>query len=207
MPLIRRRRVSLALEHVAQMAAAVAAHDLGALHAERAVGVAGDGAGDGVEEGGPAAAGLELLVGGVEGRLAGGARVDALARVVLVVLAAEGRLGALLADDAELFYGGALMLARVPSTVWPDRCRSITAVVLTWIQLRLPLAIALLHGMRHLSGVGGREQGTQEGDRGHRRAEGSWSNGRVEGGWWGSEGVVAEGVERADEGGEGRETH
>ena len=73
MPLIRRRRVPLPLEHVAQVAPAPAAGDLRPRHAEGGVGVAGDGAGDGVEVGGPAAAGFELVRRAVEGRVAGGA--------------------------------------------------------------------------------------------------------------------------------------
>ena len=54
-----------------QVPPAFRARDLGARHAERAVGVAGDGAGDGVKVGGPAAAGFELVGRGVEGRVAG----------------------------------------------------------------------------------------------------------------------------------------
>lgn len=106
MPLIRRIGVALALEHMPQMAAAIAAHDLRPLHPKRPVRVAGDGAGDGVEEGGPAAAGLEFLVGAVEGRLAGGAGVEALGGVVLVEFAGEGGFGAFLADDPELLCRG-----------------------------------------------------------------------------------------------------
>lgn len=61
---------------MAQVPAAAGADDLGARHAERAVRVAGHGAGEGVEVGGPAAAGLELVRGAVEGRGAGGAGLD-----------------------------------------------------------------------------------------------------------------------------------
>lgn len=105
MPLIRRRLIPLALEHVPEVAAAVRAHDLGALHAERAVRVALDGARHGVEEGGPAAARLELVRRLVQRRVAAGARVDAGAGGVFVVGAGEGGLGALFAEDAELFCG------------------------------------------------------------------------------------------------------
>ena len=62
--------------------------------------------GDGIIERRPAAAGLELLLGRVEGGVAGGAVVGALGGRVLVVLAGEGRLGALLANDAELSWEG-----------------------------------------------------------------------------------------------------
>lgn len=57
---------------MAQVAAALAAGDFGARHAEGGVGVAGHGAGEGVEVGGPAAAGFELVRRAVEGRVAGG---------------------------------------------------------------------------------------------------------------------------------------
>lgn len=77
MPLIRRRRIPLALEHMAQMAPAVAAHNLRARHAEGAVRVPRHGAGDAVEIGGPAAPGLELVRRAVEGRGAAGTGVDA----------------------------------------------------------------------------------------------------------------------------------
>lgn len=102
-PLIRGRRVSLAFEDVAQMATAVRADDLGALHAEAGVRMPRDCAGDAVEVRGPAATGLEFVVRLVEGCVACRARVDALAGHVLVVFAREGGFGALFAEDAELF--------------------------------------------------------------------------------------------------------
>ena len=60
------------------------------------------GAGDGIEEGGPAAAALEFVLGGVEGGVAADAGVDAGLGSVGVVLAGEGGLGALFTEDAEL---------------------------------------------------------------------------------------------------------
>lgn len=102
MPLVRRRREPLTLEHMAQVPAAVSASDLDALHEEAAVLVALHRAGDAVEVGGPAAAALELVRGLVQGRVAAGARVDALGGVVLVEGAGARRLGSLLAQDAEL---------------------------------------------------------------------------------------------------------
>jgi len=54
------RDAPLALEDVALVTPAVGAHDLDALHPPRAVDVLLDGTGNGVEEGGPAATGLEL---------------------------------------------------------------------------------------------------------------------------------------------------
>jgi len=59
---------------------------------------------NGVEEGRPAAAGLEFLVGFVERRIAGCAGVDAGGGEVLVEGAGEGGFGTFLADDAELFW-------------------------------------------------------------------------------------------------------
>ncbi len=117
MPLIRRCRVPLALEHMPQMPSTVRAHDLRPLHAECAVHVPGHGAWNGVVEGGPSATRLELLLRGVEGRGAGGAGVGARRRSMLVVLAGVGRLGALLADDAELFcFDAPLVAVSVPVT-------------------------------------------------------------------------------------------
>lgn len=103
MPLIRRRRVPLPLKHMPQVPAAVRARNLRPCHAEGAVGVADDSAGDGIEVGGPAAAGFELMGGAVEGRGAGGAGVGAGRGGVLIVGAGEGGFGAFFAEDAELF--------------------------------------------------------------------------------------------------------
>jgi len=103
MPLIRRRRKPLALEHMPQVAPALGADDLRARHAPGFVLDALDGAGHGVEEGRPAAAGLEFGVGGVEGRVAGGAGVGAGGGVVLVVGSGGGWFGRFLADYSELF--------------------------------------------------------------------------------------------------------
>lgn len=102
MTLIGGRGISLALEDMPQMAPAIRTHNLDPLHAKGAIGMSGDGAGDGVEEGGPAAAGLELVLGGVEGCVAAGAGVDAFGGHVFVVFADKGGFGALLAEDAEL---------------------------------------------------------------------------------------------------------
>lgn len=80
MPLVGGRRVALALEHMAQVASTVAANDLRPLHAKSAVGVPGHSAGDGIEESRPAAAGLELVLCGVDGRVAAGAGIATGAR-------------------------------------------------------------------------------------------------------------------------------
>jgi hypothetical protein len=101
-PLVRRCWVSLALENMSQVTPAVAANDLRPLHAESAVGVSGHGARHGVEEGRPSAAGLELVLGSVDGRIATGAGICAGGRGVLVVFAREGRFSAFLTEDAEL---------------------------------------------------------------------------------------------------------
>src|SRR5206468_4293566 len=95
------RRQALAVEDVAQVAAARLAQDLDAA----AVGVAVllDGAGDLVVEAGPAAAGLELVGGAVQGRVAAAADVGP-GGLVRGVLAGERALGPLAQDDA-LFLG------------------------------------------------------------------------------------------------------
>ena len=100
--LVGGRGESLALEDVAEMAAAIGADDLGAGHAPGAVLVARDSAWDAVKVGRPAAARLELVVGLVQRRITAGAGVDTRVGEELVVLAREGRLGALLPEDAEL---------------------------------------------------------------------------------------------------------
>lgn len=87
------------------MAATIRAHDLGSCHAKGVVGVARDGAGDIVEVCWPSAARLELLVCGVEGRVAGSACVNAGGGHVFVKFAGAGGFGALLAKDAKLFCG------------------------------------------------------------------------------------------------------
>lgn len=102
MPLVRRRVMTFPLKHMSQVSTTIRAQNLRPRHAERVVRVPRHRARNAVEVRGPAAAGLELVVRLVEGRLAGGAVVDAGAGHVLVVLAGVGRLGALFADDAEL---------------------------------------------------------------------------------------------------------
>lgn len=102
MALIRRGLVPFALEDMTQVAAAVGADNLDAQHAQRTVRVPGDGAGDAVVVGGPATAGLELVVRLVQWCIAAGAGVDARLRCVLVILAGAGRLGSLFSEDAEL---------------------------------------------------------------------------------------------------------
>lgn len=103
MSLIRRRRVSLALENVTQVSTTVRAHNLRPLHAKGAVRVPGHGARHGVKESRPAASRLELVLCSVQGCLAAGAGVDALGGSVLVVLTGEWSFGAFFSEDAELF--------------------------------------------------------------------------------------------------------
>lgn len=104
MPLVGRCRVALALEDMAQMAAAVRTDNLRAGHAQRAIGVARHRAGNGIEEGGPAAAGFELVARLVEGRTTSGAVIDARRGHMLVVFPGIWGLGALLSEHAELFF-------------------------------------------------------------------------------------------------------
>src|SRR5262249_19027763 len=96
------------VEDVAEVSAAAGAEDLGALHAVGAVGVLVDVGGvKGLEEAGPAGAGVELGVALEERQAAEAADVDAVELVVGEV-AAEGRLGALGEDDLGL-VGGELL--------------------------------------------------------------------------------------------------
>lgn len=104
MPLVRRGRIALALENMAQMAAAVAAHDLGAGHAKGAVCMPRHRAGDRVEVGRPAAAGFELVRSLVERSGAGSARVDAARWHMFVVGTGVRGFGALFAKNMKLFW-------------------------------------------------------------------------------------------------------
>lgn len=92
----------LAFEHVAEVTTTGLASDLDSLHAPAAVDVAIDGARNGVEEGGPSTARVELGRGLVQGRVAARAGVHAVLGIVLVVLACSSHLGALFAQNAEL---------------------------------------------------------------------------------------------------------
>jgi hypothetical protein len=129
---------------VAQVAAAVCADDLGALHAEGAVAAAQDRPGHGVEEGRPAAAAAELVRGAVQRRVAARARVGALLGEVLVERAGVWGFGALLAEDAELFCerGLAVGLAGVGA-----------AGICTRGEGGPPFLVGLLHGERHGGGT------------------------------------------------------
>lgn len=86
------------------MAATIRAHNLDALHTECAVRVSSYCAWEGIEEGGPSAAGLELVLRFVKWCVAACACVDAFSGHVLVVFAYEGSFGSLLAKDAELLW-------------------------------------------------------------------------------------------------------
>jgi hypothetical protein len=110
--LIGGSRVSLALEDVTKMAATVGADNLSALHTKGAVSVSGYSTRDSIEESRPAAARLELVVGLVERSLAAGTGVDTLGGHVLVKVAAVGRLGALVTEDAELLCYRVTQLSR-----------------------------------------------------------------------------------------------
>jgi hypothetical protein len=101
MSLILRVSKSFTLENVPQMSSAVIAHNL----RPPAIGSLSNCVGEGVPEGGPSAAGIELVVCFVERRVAALAGVDAGFRVVLVEGAGAGVFGALLPEDAELLCG------------------------------------------------------------------------------------------------------
>lgn len=104
MPLIRRRRVPLPLKHMPQMPSTVITDNLRPHHPKRTILVPLHRAGDRVEVRRPAAPGLELVRGFVEGCVAAGAGVYALFWVVGVVFACVGWFGAFLAEDSELCF-------------------------------------------------------------------------------------------------------
>src|SRR5947207_205392 len=103
MPLIRRRWVSLSLEHMAQMTPTICAYNLRPLHSKSLVRISLHRSGNSVEERRPTAPRREFVICLVEGCVAGGAGVDAVAGHVFVEFTGVGSFGALLADDAELF--------------------------------------------------------------------------------------------------------
>lgn len=149
--LVRRRRVSLALEDVAQVSAAVAADYFRSLHAKRAVCVSGDGAGNAVEVRRPATAGFKFMVRLVERCVAAGACVHASRWLMLVVLAGKWGFGTLFSEDAELFCYEQLVY-QVFTSISKRGWRN--ALVFqeskrTWIQHCTPLIGGPLVGVRH----------------------------------------------------------
>lgn len=153
MPLIRRRVVTLTLEHMAQVPAAVSTDDLRPLHAERAVCMSGDGAGNAVEIGWPSTARFEFMVGGVERRVASGAVVATARRLVLVVLASEGGFGAFFSENAELFclWRGVVSNHRVEDIINVEQDGSgLSSQQHTWIQYCSPLVFGSIVWIRHL---------------------------------------------------------
>lgn len=92
----------LSLENMSQVTAAVVTHNLSAHHAQARVRLLSNSTGYGVPKRRPSAAGVELVVCFIERRIAAAAGVDAGVRVMLVVSAGTGGLGALFAEYAEL---------------------------------------------------------------------------------------------------------
>lgn len=82
MPLVRRRRESLSLEHMAQMPSTVATDNLSPLHAKRPIYMSRNRSRHGIEICRPATAGFEFCICLVERRIAGSAIVDACGGVV-----------------------------------------------------------------------------------------------------------------------------
>jgi len=95
------RSETLALEHMTKVTSTSSTSDLDAFHAQRTVYVACHGARDGIEEGWPAAAAVELCVALVERGIASRAGVES-SRFVMLVFTRPGSLGALRADHPEL---------------------------------------------------------------------------------------------------------
>jgi hypothetical protein len=149
-PLIGGRRVTLALEHMSQVASTVGAHDLGPLHSKSAIGVSGHSSRNGIEESRPATARLEFVLCRVNGCVAAGASVSAGGRGVLVVLARERRFGAFVAENAELLCCPMISIRSSTSAIKLSKEH-------TLVQLHLPLLIGLLHRVRHVSSLCGME--------------------------------------------------
>lgn len=112
MPFVRRSRIPLALEHMPEMPSAVRADDLGTRHAQRAISMSGNSAGNGVEKGRPAAAGSKLVARLVQRRVTRSTCVDAVRRRVLIVFAREGCFRPLLSKNPKLLYIQRSLVAR-----------------------------------------------------------------------------------------------
>jgi hypothetical protein len=95
--------ISFTLEYMAEMTAAVGTDNLRSLHAKGAINMSSDSTRDGIKVCRPATAGLEFMIGGIQGCVAARAVVNASRRVVGIVFAGAGALGSLFAEDAELF--------------------------------------------------------------------------------------------------------
>ena len=103
MPLIRRRRISLSLEHMSQVTSTVRTNYLNPFHAKSAIRMPRHGTRHSIVKGRPSTSGPKLLTRGIQRSLAAGTSIHALGGLVLVVFTRERRLGALFAQDAELF--------------------------------------------------------------------------------------------------------
>lgn len=86
------------------MTPAVATHNLRPLHTKAIIRVSLDGARDGIEIRRPSTSRFELMRRFVQGRIAAGAGVDSLGRIMGVIFAGARTLRALLAKNAKLFY-------------------------------------------------------------------------------------------------------
>jgi hypothetical protein len=129
--LVSWRREPLALENMAKVTTAIGAHNLRPRHAQGAVFMASDGAGDAIKISWPAAVGVELLLGLVQGCGTSRTGINALLRVVLVELAGARGLGTFLSQDTEL--------------LWIARALSLHATSSNGVQYCLPLLRIACH--------------------------------------------------------------
>ena len=104
MSLIRRRRISLPLEHVPQMSPTITTHNFRPLHPKGTIRMPRHGTRNAVKVRRPPASGFELVRCAVQGRGAGGAAVGAGSGRVFVVGAGEGCFGSAGTEDTELFW-------------------------------------------------------------------------------------------------------
>lgn len=185
--LVGGRGVALAFEDVSKVAPTVGAHNLNPLHAKGTIHVSCHSSRHCVEEGWPSTSTLELLVGRVEGSFAAGAGVDSLVGVVLVVLAAEGRLSALLAEDSKLLYGSdesVLVTTRGTIKVVHGLPTYLDSVVLSTPRHSCSTGKTCsssswmfrtkLQGRGSLASIAGRSQKVQLSEVARRRARSSW---------------------------------
>lgn len=103
--------ISLALEHVSEVTATIAANDFRSRHAKCSVSVSSHCAWNGIEICRPPAATLELMLGLIDWCIAACACVDSLVWVVFVVLASEWCFSTFLTQNAELLYSMLVSLA------------------------------------------------------------------------------------------------
>ena len=153
------------------MPATFRTHNLRARHPKRTVRMPRHGAWDGIEVGGPAAAGFELVIGTVEGRFAGGAFliIDISEEEALLQKREKQRDGNFRRERKRGTYVNAFgrhMLVILPrigrlGALFADHAE------LLGVEHGLPFVVALFDGVVGHVAFLAAEEGAEEGDRGH----------------------------------------